>query len=277
MTTISSPYRLALCLCLGLLGFSGPGRAADAPKPLRALLIAGGCCHDYAKQKDILKDGIEKRANIKVDIVYSPDKSTRAKFDIYEKKDWAKDYDVVIHDECSADVKDMDYVHNIVDAHANGVPAVNLHCAMHCYRTGTDLWFKFIGIQSSAHGPQLPIAIKYLSEEKARPVITGLDDWTTIHEELYNNIKIFDTATPLARGTQMVKQRDGSEKAVEYVVVWLNNYHGTRVFNTTIGHNNETVADPRYLDLVTRGLLWACGRLGPDGHPMEGYGPMAAK
>jgi len=25
----------------------------------------------------------------------------------------------------------------------------------------------------------------------------------------------------------------------------------TRVFSTTIGHNNETVADARYLDLVT--------------------------
>ena len=29
----------------------------------------------------------------------------------------------------------------------------------------------------------------------------------------------------------------------------------------TLGHNTETVADPRYLDLVTRGLLWACGKL----------------
>ena len=35
----------------------------------------------------------------------------------------------------------------------------------------------------------------------------------------------------------------------------------TRVFSTTIGHNNDTVGDPRYLDLVTRGLLWAVNKL----------------
>jgi type 1 glutamine amidotransferase len=33
------------------------------------------------------------------------------------------------------------------------------------------------------------------------------------------------------------------------------------VFATTLGHNNATVADPKYLDLVTRGLLWSCDRL----------------
>ena len=31
-------------------------------KPLKALLIAGGCCHDYAKQHEILSKGIQARA-----------------------------------------------------------------------------------------------------------------------------------------------------------------------------------------------------------------------
>jgi type 1 glutamine amidotransferase len=256
---------IAATFCVGTLAFFAPvspAPAADAPtKPLRALLILGGCCHDYDKQKDILKLGIEKRAHVQVNIVYNPDKSTKARFEIYEKPDWAKGYDVVIHDECSAAVNDLPYVQNILAAHQNGIPAVNLHCAMHCYRTGTDDWFKFIGIQSSAHGPQKPIAIHFVDKENA--VTRGLSDWTTIDEELYNNIKLFDTAKPLARGKQIVKQRDGTEKEVEYVVAWTNDYGNgkTRVFNTTIGHNNATVGDDRYLDLVTRGLLWACGKL----------------
>jgi len=40
-------------------------------------------------------------------------------------------------------------------------------------------------------------------------------------------------------------------------VAWTNDYHGTRVFSTSIGHNNVTVADARYLNLVARGILWA--------------------
>jgi type 1 glutamine amidotransferase len=130
---------------------------------------------------------------------------------------------------------------------------------MHCYRIGTDDWFKFIGIQSSAHGPQEPIAIHFLDAKN--PITSGMGDWTTIKEELYNNIKVFESATPLARGRQTVKQRDGSSKDVEYVVAWANQYENTRVFSTTLGHNNATVSDPRYLDLVTRGLLWSCGKL----------------
>lgn len=239
---------------LTLLASLGVTPAAPVPPLIKALLICGGCCHDYAAQKDLLKQGIESRAAVQVDIVYSPDQTTATRFALYEKPDWAKGYDVVIHDECTSDVKDLAYVRNILAAHQSGVPAVNLHCAMHCYRTGTDDWFKFLGLQSSGHGAQRPISVSFVTTP--HPITDGLSGWTTGNEELYNNVKVFDTATPLARGQQ---ETDG--KVSDYVVVWVNNYGGTRVFNTTLGHNNRLVADPRYLDLVTRGLLWSCDKL----------------
>lgn len=31
-----------------------------AAEPIKALLITGGCCHDYAKQKLIISQGISK-------------------------------------------------------------------------------------------------------------------------------------------------------------------------------------------------------------------------
>jgi len=44
---------------------------------------------------------------------------------------------------------------------------------------------------------------------------------------------------------------------------WTNAYgeKKTRVFGTTLGHNNDTCADARYLDLITRGLLWSVDKL----------------
>ncbi len=101
---------------------------------------------------------------------------------------------------------------------------------------------------------QTPIAVTYT--DKDSPITKGLEDWTTIHEELYNNAagKLQDTAHALAIGKQNPNDTN--------VVVWTNLYNGkTRVFGTTLGHNSETVADARYLDLVTRGLLWACDKL----------------
>ena len=44
--------------------------ATQAAEPLKALLITGGCCHDYTKQKLIISQGISKRANVDWDIVH---------------------------------------------------------------------------------------------------------------------------------------------------------------------------------------------------------------
>ena len=251
----------------------GPPACAAGAEPLKVLLIAGGCCHDYATQKEILKKGIEARANAVVDIVYTPDDSTHPKFPFYGQPDYGKGYDVIIHDECGSDVSDPAVIEGVLAPHREGIPGVNLHCGMHSYRVGNPsdpatpgtphgLWFEYLGLQSSGHGPQAPIAIHFA--EPDHPITRGLTDWTTGDEELYNNVKVFDGSGTLARGKQ--GQSD-------FVVAWTNLYRGkTRVFSTTIGHNNRTVEDPRYLDLVTRGLLWACGKLGNDGKPLPGYG-----
>jgi type 1 glutamine amidotransferase len=242
-------------------------RAEDADKPIRALLVIGGCCHDYDKQRDILTKGISARANVQWTIAYDPDKGTKHLNPVYEKPDWAKGFDVIVHDECCSDVKDLAVINRILDPHREGLPSVVLHCGMHCYRSEgwpkvTTPWFEFTGLATTGHGPQAPIAITFT--DKAGPITKGLEDWTTINEELYNNItgKLLDSAQPLARGKQTTKGAGGKETTSDCVVAWTNTYKGkTKVFATTLGHNNATVADPRYLDLVTRGLLWSVGKL----------------
>ncbi len=249
-------------------------------KPLRALLITGGCCHDYASQNGILKQGIEARANVVVTQIHTDDKSTKPPLAILGNADYAKDYDVVIHDECAADVNDPATIKSVLAPHRAGIPGVNLHCGMHSYRIGNpgekaapgaerSMWFDYLGLQSSAHGPQLPIAISYT--DKRHAIARGLGDWTTINEELYNNIQILPTTKALAHGKQSVKNKEGVTEEKDSVVAWVNDYQGTRVFSTTIGHNNDTVADARYLDLVTHGLLWACGKLDDNGVVKPGY------
>jgi hypothetical protein len=256
----------ALIVCAALIAF--PALGAE-PKPLRALLITGGCCHDYAKQKDILKQGLEERVYVVVDQIHTDDKSTKPPLAILGNPDYAKGYDIVIHDECAADVSDPKIIAGVLAPHRAGMPGLNLHCAMHCYRVGNpnqkaeagserSAWFDYLGLQSSGHGPQEPIAISFA--ETAHPITKGQTNWTTIKEELYNNIQIFPTATPLARGKQSIKQKDGTTKDVETVVAWANQFGQARVFSTTIGHNNATVSDAKYLDLLARCLVWACAK-----------------
>ncbi len=233
--------------------------ADDPPRPIRALLVLGGCCHDYARQKDLLTRGISRRTHVEWTVAYDPDTTTQHKNPVYDNPDWAKGFDVIVHDECTSGVNDMAVIERILGPHKDGLPGVVLHCGMHSYRTEgwnrrkATPWMQFTGLISTGHGPQQPIAVTYL--DKQHPITGPLGDWTTVNEELYNNAAghIEPTAHALARGVQ---------GKAEWIVTWTNTYNGkTRVFSTTLGHNNATVADPRYLDLVTRGLLWSVDKL----------------
>jgi type 1 glutamine amidotransferase len=262
------PTLVTLAAAIAVLFVATQTCAADEPavKPLRALLVLGGCCHDYEAQKDILKKGIAERARVEVVIAYDPDTTTKHLNPVYNNPNWAAGFDVVIHDECTSDVKDVALIDRILAPHRAGLPAVVLHCGMHSYRSEgwpkSTPWFEFTGLQTTRHAAQEPIAVTFLPSDS--PITHGLGNWQTIKEELYNNFtgKLLDTATPLARGKQTTYDRRRRPTTSDFVVVWTNNYHGTtKVFATTLGHNNQTVSDPRYLDLVTRGLLWSCGKL----------------
>ena len=77
---------ILVSLCFGMshhCGFVQTVKAA-AVEPLKVLIVAGGCCHDYATQTKLLKNGIEERINASVEIIYNPDTSTEARFEIYE-------------------------------------------------------------------------------------------------------------------------------------------------------------------------------------------------
>ena len=264
-------FRLSIVLASGLAALVSASAAET--KPLRLLLITGGCCHDYANQKEILKKGLEARLDAQVDQVHTDDKSTRPPLAILGNSDYAKGYDLVIHNECGSALSERETVQAVLAPHRAGIPGVNLHCAMHSYRIGnpnqpaepgTDhaLWFEYLGLQSSGHGPQQPISIVFTNKES--PIVRGLTNWTTVNEELYNNVKVLEGTTPLAWGTQSFAARNGGQRTNNFVVAWSNLYgpKKTRVFSTSLGHNNATVEDPRYLDLVARGILWATDR--PD-------------
>ncbi len=283
MTTDRPTRALALAGLHLFLAAAGTASLLGAPAPLKVLLITGGCCHDYAHQKDVLKAGLEARANVVVTQVHTDDASTRPPLAILGHPDYAKGYDVVIHDECGSDISEPATVEGVLQPHRDGVPGVNLHCAMHSYRIGDPnqpvtfgtphgLWFEYLGLQSSGHGPQEPISIHFTDPQN--PLSKGLSDWTTIKEEHYNNVHVFDSVEVIARGTQIIPGGSRGARTNDFVVVWTNQYgpKKTRVFSTTIGHNTATVADPRYLDLVTRGVLWATGHLNEDGTPAKGYG-----
>lgn len=226
-------------------------------RPIRAMLVTGGCCHDYDKQKIIITRGISARTNLKIDwtVVQQGGKSTDAKIKLYENPDWAKGYDIVIHNECFANVGEPEWIERVLKPHREGVNAIVIHCAMHTFRKFKENGYRdFLGVTSRSHGPHYSFRVENLEPED--PIMKGFGkEWVTPRGELYYVDNIAASATPLARALS-TKGRKKQE-----VCIWKNRYGKSRVFGTTIGHHNETMASPKYLEMLTRGFLWAVDRL----------------
>lgn len=252
---------IALLATLVAGAFTAPANAQDKapekPKAIRALLVVGGCCHDYNTQKLIISEGTAARVRIEWTIVHQGGTATNSRLPLYDgNPDWAKGYDIVIHNECFSDVKDPKYTETILKPHRDGTPAILIHCAMHCYRDGTGEWFKFCGVTSHRHGGHY--AFDITNKEPGHPVMKGFGDgWKTPKGELYWITELKDTAKALATGRN-------TEKKTDEICIWTNQYGKGRVLGTTIGHYNEELADPKFLDMLTRGILWATNKKESD-------------
>jgi len=254
---------------------------AEEARPLRVLMVSGGGWHDYPAQREILETGLKARLNVTVDHVFydlpPEDDKEKPALPIFDNPAYGDGYDVIIHNECAAGISDPKALEAVLAPHRKGIPAVNLHCAMHSYRSGdwrqpvakaaaNAQWFAFTGMQSTGHGPQAPIV---LSRASNAPVLKGLEMWTTPNEELYNNLTDFGII-PLITGTQP-DMTDDHWRGKTFTVAWLHTYgpQQARVFSTTLAHNEDSMRDTHYLDLVARGLAWAVGELGDDGAVSE--------
>jgi uncharacterized protein len=235
-----------------------------ASRPLRALLITGGCCHDYERQKVIIPEGVSARAKVDWTIVHEGGTTKTHKISIYNKPNWADGYDVIVHNECFGQVVDRAFTENIVAAHKKGTAAVVIHCTMHTFRElPSDEWREFLGVTSRKHGPQQPLDVKNLMPND--PIMKDFPlTWKTGKEELYAIEKVWPETEVLAQAYALDNKKD-------HAVIWKHHYGKGRVFGTTLAHHNETMSDTIYLDMLTRGLLWACDKLDDEGKPAAAY------
>ncbi|MDP6110366.1 MAG: discoidin domain-containing protein [Planctomycetota bacterium] len=226
-----------------------------SPKAVRALMVTGGCCHDYNSQKFTITEGIAARCGFPIE--WTLEHSQNAKIPIYEKGDLSEKFDIIFHNECHAGIRDMEWINKILQPHREGIPAVVMHCNMHSYGFGrVEPYVKFLGIRSHRHGSHYPYTVEPIKPD--HPILTKMGKaWKTPKGELYAVTEIMKTATPIAHALRL----DGKKKDLYEVCMWTNEYEKCRVFGTTVGHHNETVETQEWMDTVARGFLWTLKRL----------------
>ena len=171
-------------------------QAEDKQKSIRALLVTGGCCHNYKYQSKALIEGVAKDAKVDWKVVNEGGSGTSARIAFYDDPNWAKEFDVVVHNECFANTVDEKYIRIITSVHKAGVPAVVIHCAMHTYRAAKiDDWRKFLGVTSRRHDHQSRYPVKKVLPN--HPILKGMpDNWITPKDELYIIEKMWPSAQP---------------------------------------------------------------------------------
>src|SRR5258706_2151333 len=148
-------------------------------KPIRALIVTGGCSHNYAFQSQAITQAVGKVADVKWTVLQDPRTDTRGEIDLYKDPHWADAYDVVIHNECFADTDDAEYIRHITEAHKAGKPAMVIHCAMHTYRAAkVDDWREFLGVTSRRHDHMSKYPVK--AADAGHPLVKRIPGmWAT--------------------------------------------------------------------------------------------------
>jgi uncharacterized protein len=244
------------------------GPAADrfaGQTPVSAMIVTGGCCHDYTGQSKVVMDTLNAVMPINWTVVQGMTSVPDGKLPLYDNPDWAKGMDIVIHNECWAN-GDLPpaIVQNITRP---AVPRMFFHCSLHSYRVmADDSWRELIGMTSRRHTRTHNILLKWADGD---PITAGLPPFVTPIDELYVIDKVWPNTKALATA---VSPEDG----VTYPLVWTHDYRGTRVFGTTLGHGNETFHTNQFKELFTRGFRWALKKdpiaLPPPPEPQRGGG-----
>ncbi len=235
-----------------------PAAEAATGAPVRALMVTGGCCHDYQNQKKLISEGLSKRiGNIEWTILeYGSERDVKA--DIYSQGDWIEGFDLVVHNECFGAVEDPSFVQGIVDAHVkHGIPAIVIHCSMHSYRNSSaaDSWRALLGVTSRRH-EKTKHSLRVVPTEagKSHPILASMgDSWDTPNGELYIIEQVWPATTVLAKV-------HSDETGKEEPVIWTNEYQGARVFGISLGHHNETIETETWQAIVAAGWKWAMAK-----------------
>src|SRR5258708_1596974 len=129
--------RFQVCLVWAFLAFTGASVRAEGAKPIKALMLVGGCCHDYKKMPAELTDKISKLANIHFDIKFIA--TAEEDNALLRDAKFAQGYDVIVYDICFGEKwEDGDYDGSLKVAD-EGKPAVFIHCSMHTFRPPRNL------------------------------------------------------------------------------------------------------------------------------------------
>jgi uncharacterized protein len=137
----------------------------------------------------------------------------------------------------------------VLDFVAEGKALIALHCASYCF-LNSDAYIQLVGGQFKSHGGEVFRTEIALPEHPIMAGFGGFQSW----DETYVHHRHGEGRTILEYRVQG-GQGEGNEKEP---YTWVREHGKGRVFYTAWGHDERTWGEPGFVNLVHRGILWAC-------------------
>ena len=211
-----------------------------AGNPLTVLFLGDQRSHQPASRFAILEPEMRSRG---ITLTYTED-VTKLNADTLSAFDGLMLYANI--DEISADQAKalMDYV-------AGGKGFIPIHCATYCFRNSPDV-VALMGAQFQKHGTG---EMTTESGNVQHPILHGYETFTSWDETYVHHLHNPKNRIVLEyRAGDM--QADGNSREPW---TWIRSHGDGRVFYTAWGHDQRTWRQPRFHDLIERGVRWACG------------------
>ncbi len=229
-------------VCFVLLGLLPATATAADPPALKLLFLGDNGHHRPAERFAQLAPPLAKR-NIELKYVDDPS--------IALKPDTLSQYDGLV---LYANLDDLSPAGEqaLLDYVASGKGFVPLHCASFCFRNSPK-FVELVGAQFQRHGGEV---FRVENSAPAHPIMkgfSGFESW----DETYIHTKHNEQNRTVLEYRVQGGQANGRDKEPW---TWVRTHGKGRVFYTAWGHDQRTFGNPGFVNLVERGIRWACGQ-----------------
>ena len=108
-------------------------------------------------------------------------------------------------------------------------------------------------------------------EQQNHPILKGVGDTHQIRETLYINLPLAATANVLMMGKAVDGDGDDKryrletdKKHIDQPVAWTNEYHGGKIFYTSMGSGRASFKKPWYRRMVINAIFWGLDQPAPQ-------------
>jgi hypothetical protein len=214
---------------------------SSATEPLPILFLGGKSHHQPEQLYLVLRPALEKQG---IELTYTEDMTILT-------SDKLQSYSgllVYANTEKITPEQEAGLVHFV----ENGKGFIPIHCASYCF-LNSDKYIALVGAQFHKHGMK---QFSVINAAPAHPIMQGFDgfkswDETYVHDK-HNEVNRI-----------ILEYRAGDEQAAgqnKEPWTWVRTQGKGRIFYTAWGHDQRTWNQPGFQNLITRGILWACGK-----------------